>query len=140
MKEDYSYDDIIHLQYPRPQRWARMSMIDRGAQFSPFAALTGFEAAIEETGRRTERRIELTEGEKLRLNERLQELAERLDSCPGIRLTWFRPDLRKEGGEYVTEAVRVKRFEAYGRGLILEDGRLVLFQDLLSLEEPECTM
>ena len=136
---DNQYEDIIHMPYPRPGKRARMSMVDRGAQFSPFAALTGFETAIAETGRRTESRIELTEEQKLVLNEKLQELGQRLDSAPAARITWFRPDLLKEGGEYRTENVRIRRFDPYGRGLVLEDGRMVAFEDIISVEETECT-
>ena len=135
---DNQYDDIIHMPYPRPGKRARMSMVDRGAQFSPFAALTGFEAAIAETGRRTDSRIELTEGQKLVLNEKIQELGQKLETMPAVRITWFRPDLLKEGGEYRAEDVRIRRFDPYGRGLLLEDGRMVSFEDIIALEDSEC--
>ena len=135
MEQSHKYDDIIHLARPVSPKRARMSMVDRGAQFSPFAALVGYEDAIQETARRTGCRVDLTEGEKLRLNEAVQELAERLSNQPEIRVTRFVPDLRKDGGEYVTEACRVKKIDAYGRGLILADGRLILFDDIIGLEE-----
>ena len=109
-------------------------MTDRGAQFSPFAALTGYDAAIRETARLTGCRVELTEGEKLALNEVLQEIAEKLDAQPEVRITHFIADLRKDGGEYVTELCRVKKFEAYGRGLILCDGRLIPFEEITDLQ------
>ncbi len=135
MNYDHKYDDIIHLSRPASPRRARMSMVDRGAQFSPFAALTGYDAAIRETARLTLSRIELTESEKLRLNETLQPLLERLEHKPAASVTWFRPDERKEGGEYVTETVRIARPDPYGRGLLLTDGRMLLFEDILALEE-----
>lgn len=139
MNYDHKYDDIIGLPHPVSTRRARMSMVDRGAQFSPFAALTGYDAAIKETARLTASRIELTESEKLLLNERLQEILERLEQSPEVAITHFRPDIRKEGGEYVTENCRIKKPDPYGRGLVLTDGRMVLFEDIIAVEETECT-
>jgi len=135
MNYDHKYDDIIHLSRPVSGKRARMSMVDRGAQFSPFAALVGYDAAIQETARLTGSRIELTEGEKLALNEQVLVISEKIHTQPEIRVTHFREDLRKEGGEYVTEAVRVRKIEPYGRGLLLTDGRLILFGDIIALEE-----
>jgi len=135
MNYDHKYDDIIHLSRPVSGRRARMSMVDRGAQFSPFAALVGYDAAIQETARLTGSRIELTEGEKLALNEQVLVILERIHSQPEIRITHFKEDLRKAGGEYVTEAVRVRKMDPYGRGIILTDGRLILFEDIIALEE-----
>ena len=62
--DTHKYDDIIHMEPPVSVKRGRMSMIDRGAQFSPFAALVGYDAAIRETARLTEERTELTEGKK----------------------------------------------------------------------------
>lgn len=132
---DHKYDDIIHLSRPESPRRARMSMVDRGAQFSPFAALVGYDAAIQETARLTGRRVELTEGEIFRLNETIQQIGERIFCQPEVSITWFVEDLRKEGGEYVTRNCRVKRIDPYGRGLILTDGQLIFFEDILALEE-----
>ena len=127
-----NYEDILHLSRPQSRR-AKMSMIDRGAQFSPFAALVGYDAAIAETARLTGRRVELTEGEQLRLNEQIRELLEK--PLPRASITHFVEDLRKEGGEYVTEICSIKKQDPYGRGLILEDGRLILFGDMILVEE-----
>lgn len=139
MTNDHKYDDIIGLAHPVSGKRARMSLADRAAQFSPFAALTGFEDAIAETGRRTDRRIELTEGEKFRLNEKIRELIPRMEKGHPVSLTWFRPDLLKEGGEYRMEEVCIRRLDPYGRGLMLEDGRLVFYEDILDLEMETCT-
>ena len=132
---DHQYDDIIHLCRPVSLRRARMSMVDRGAQFSPFAALVGYDAAIQETARLTGSRVELTEGEKFRLNETVQQIGARISGHPEVRVTWFVEDLRKEGGEYVTRDCRVKRIDPYGRGLILTDGQMISFEDIIALEE-----
>jgi hypothetical protein len=132
MNDSHKYDDMLHLSRPPSQR-AKMSMTDRGAQFSPFAALVGYEDAIRETGRITGSRIELTEGAQLQLNEKIRAL---LDN-PGspARITYFAEDLRKEGGEYVTEICRIKKTDPYGRGLILVDGRLIRFEDVILVED-----
>lgn len=135
MSYDHKYDDIIHLSRPESGKRARMSMIDRGAQFSPFAALVGYDAAIQETARLTGSRIELTEGEKLALNEQVLAISEIIHTQPEIRITHFKEDLRKEGGEYVTEVARIRKIDPYGRGMILTDGRLILFEDIIALEE-----
>lgn len=133
MEYDHKYDDIINLPHPVSAKRARMSMTDRGAQFSPFAALTGYDAAIRETARLTGSRIELTEGEKLELNEKIQILLEK--PKPEASVTHFVPDPLKEGGEYVTETCAIRRPDPYGRGLLLTDGRLLLYGDIIGVEE-----
>lgn len=130
---DHKYDDIIHLPHHVSAKRARMSMTDRGAQFSPFAALTGYEAAIQETARLTDRRIELTEGEKQELDGKLRELLEKPGR--GASITHFVADLLKEGGEYVTEPCVIRRQDPYGRGLVLTDGRMLRFEDIVAVEE-----
>ena len=85
LKNTHKYDDIIDLPHPVCQRASRMTNYDRAAQFSPFAALTGFEASIAESGRLTDTRIELEEGEIQRCNEVLQEIQIRLPKQTRIR-------------------------------------------------------
>ena len=132
MSHQKNYEDMLHLSRPVSRR-AKMSMIDRGAQFSPFAALVGYDAAIEETARLTGRRVELTEGAQLQLNEKILEILESHD--PKAAVTHFVEDLRKDGGEYVTEICQIKKADPYGRGLILTDGRLIRFEDMLQVED-----
>ena len=96
------YDDIIELPHPTSQNHPRMSLYDRAAQFSPFAALTGHHAAIAETGRLTDRRIELDESEIARVDAELQHLQELLPGRPTVSITYFAPDERKNGGSYQT--------------------------------------
>ena len=98
-------------------------MIDRAAQFSPFAALTGYEDVIEETGRLTESSTELTEGSKQALNEKFRILAEHCWVTPQVTVTYFEPDRLKTGGSYVTVTARVKRVDEYDQVLRLIDGR-----------------
>lgn len=130
----HQYDDIIDLPHHVSGTRPRMSAHDRAAQFSPFAALTGFGAAITETARRTEEKIELDEQKKAELDERLRFLQGRIGSRPEADITYFRPDARKSGGAYVTVRERVKRIDLYRRQLLLEDGRAVALDDILRID------
>ena len=121
MDDQGKYDDIIHLPRPVSEKRAKMSMLDRGAQFSPFAALVGYDAAIAETARLTDFQLELTEGAKAALNEILQSLAETVCQKPKVSVLWFLPDERKSGGAYVRTRGRVKKVDAYREILVLEN-------------------
>lgn len=123
-----SYEDIINLPYP--QKHPRMSNYARGAQFSPFAALTGFESAIAETARLTDRKIELDEGGKALLDEKLREIEAEIDDRPEISVTYFQPDLRKAGGAYVQKRGRVKKLDVYNRSVVFTDGMVVAIDDI----------
>ena len=121
MEATNKYDDIIHLSRPVSEKRAKMSMLDRGAQFSPFAALVGYDAAIAETARLTDFQLELTEGAKAALNEILQSLAETVRQKPKVSVLWFLPDERKSGGAYVRTRGWVKKVDAYREILVLEN-------------------
>lgn len=127
------YDDILHLPHPTSKRHPRMSIADRAAQFSPFAALTGHGAAIEETARVTDRRIELDEDAKEQLDQTLQLLLERIDEQPEITVTWFSPDKKKAGGQYHTATGKLKRIDSREGRLILTDGNQIPLEDLLEI-------
>lgn len=135
--EDHSYDDIIHLPHPVSRTRPPISRHDRAAQFAPFAALTGYEAVVAETARRTETRPELDENELARLDAALRGLAARLPRRPEAVITWFRPDERKAGGAILTVRCRVKKLSLPRRRLVLEDGREISLDDILALAEPE---
>ena len=131
---NHQYDDIINLpHYVSPTR-SRMSMIDRAAQFSPFAALTGYDAAIKETGRLTDQRIELSEDSRAALDRKQQLLVECLADHPEVSVTYFIPDERKSGGAYVTVTGIVKKVDDYQRLLLLTDGTKIPLDDILDLE------
>lgn len=125
LKQTHKYDDIIHLPHPVSDRRAGMPMADRAAQFSSFAALTGFEDVIEETGRLTDCSTELTDSSKQQLNEKLVILSENIPVRPLVRVTYFEPDSRKSGGSYVTVSARVKRVDEYEQALVLTDDRQI---------------
>ena len=127
------YDDILHLPHPTSKRHPRMPIVDRAAQFSPFAALTGHRAAIEETARVTDRRIELDEDAKEQLDQMLQLLLERIDEQPEITVTWFSPDKKKAGGQYHTATGKLKRIDTQESRLILTDGTQIPLEDLLRI-------
>ena len=131
------YDDIIHLPHPTSKKHPRMSIRDRAAIFSPFAALSGHGAAIAETARLTDRRMELDEDTKAELDQRQAVLLERIDEQPEVSVTWFRPDERKDGGAYVTVTGRLKKIDEVGRILILLNGTSVPLDDVVRIES-EC--
>ena len=127
------YDDILHLPHPTSKRHPRMPIADRAAQFSPFAALTGHGAAIEETARVTDRRIELDEDAKEQLDQTLQLLLERIDEQPEVTVTWFSPDKKKAGGQYHTATGKLKRIDSREGRLTLTDGNQIPLEDLLEI-------
>lgn len=128
------YDDIIHLTRPVSERRLPMPLADRAAQFSPFAALTGYDGIIAETGRLTERCVDLDEGAISELNKQLQELARRIDSTPTVTLTYFVPDAHKDGGSYITATSQVKKLYVTQQYLVLSDRREIGFEQLLTLQ------
>lgn len=129
-----AYDDIIDLPHHVSEKHPQMSAHDRAAQFSPFAALTGFGAAIAETGRLTDEKVELDEYEKAALNEKLTEIAENLSERPLVTLTYFLPDSRKAGGAYVSVTDTVKKFDEYEHIVIMANGTKVPIDDIAQIE------
>lgn len=128
------YDDIIHLSHPTSKNRPRMSIHDRAAQFSPFAALSGHAAAIAETARLTDRKLELDEDIKAELDRRQAILLEHISERPEITVTWFRPDEKKAGGAYVTTTGRLKKIDEIERVLVLTDGARIPLEDVAGLE------
>lgn len=134
MSDENKYDDILYLPHPVSARHPQMPLADRAAQFSPFAALTGHEAAIRETARLTKERVELDESRKEILDERLQMIRENLSEKPEVTFTYFQPDERKSGGAYLTVTGRVKKMDGYERRILLEDGTVVPLEELIDIE------
>ena len=128
------YEDIINLPHHVSKTRPQMSMLDRAAQFSPFAALTGYDAAIKETGRLTDEKIEMDEDRKAVLDMKQAYLIEMIDEQPEIYITYFLPDAKKSGGAYVTVTGNLKRFDEYERLLILTDGKKIPMDDIADIE------
>ena len=128
------YDDMIDLPHPTSKKHPRMSIQNRAAIFSPFAALSGHGAAIAETARLTDRRMELDEDTKADLDRRQAVLLEHIDEQPEVTVTWFQPDERKDGGAYLTATGRLKKIDEVERILSLQDGTSIPLEDVVGLE------
>jgi len=134
MGEKKSYEDIINLPHHVSATRPQMSLHDRAAQFSPFAALTGHEAAIEETARLTEQRPELEEDAKEKLDRVLSELVRCIEERPIIHITFFKPDERKDGGTYLSSTGHVYKLNINKRLIVMEDGTEINFDDILNIQ------
>lgn len=131
------YDDIINLERPVSKRHPPMPLANRAAQFAPFAALTGYEAVIDEAARLTDRQIELDEDAKAEINRQLLALAARTDAGEPVQveLTWFEPDGLKLGGAYRTETVTLRRVDQAYRLLELSDRSLIEIDRVLNISQ-----
>lgn len=128
------YDDIINLPHPTSAKHPRMPLSDRAAQFAPFAALSGHSAALVETARLTDQRMELDEDARAALDSKQQLLLERIKERPEITVTWFQPDGKKEGGRYITATGRLKKLDEAAQALVLTDGTSIPLEDVLELQ------
>lgn len=128
------YEDIINLPHKQSSKRPHMTLLDRAAQFAPFAALTGYDDAIKETGRLTDERIEMSEEKLAVLNERYQILVDHLGDEPEVTITYFVPDIYKTGGSYITTTGVVKKLDTYERLITMVDGSRILMDDVLLLE------
>ncbi|MDD6858755.1 hypothetical protein ACTNBM_02935 [Lachnospiraceae bacterium HCP1S3_C3] len=118
----HKYDDIINLPHHVSSTRPHMSIEERAAQFSPFAALTGHEDAIKETARQTEREIILDENELEILDEKLKAILSDKSDNKNIKVVYYVPDENKNGGKYVECSGRVKKMDEYRHVLVMEDG------------------
>jgi hypothetical protein len=128
------YDDIINLPHHVSSTRPRMSAIDRAAQFSPFAALTGYDVSIKESARLTGERLELDDSQKEDISDKLRFVTEQLDADTEIRITYFLPDTRKTGGEYVTVSGTVKKIDEYERMIIMSDGKQIPIDEVIDVD------
>ena len=129
-----NYDDIKHLTRPQYDDLHPMSMHDRAAQFSPFAALVGYDDAVAETARLTDSKVELTEDEMSMLNANLNQLLDRLDEQPQISVTYFVPDEKKSGGKYVEKVGVVRIYDEYSQELVFTDGVRIAVADMANID------
>lgn len=136
-RDPNNYDDILHLPHHVSKTRPQMPMRDRAAQFSPFAALTGYDAAIRETARLTQARIELDEGALDALNAQYQLLQKSLHEKPAAAITYFRPDDRKDGGAYCTVTGTVRKMDDTNRLIFMQDGARIPMDDVIKIEFPD---
>ena len=134
MRMNNRYDEIINLPHHVSKTRPQMPMSDRAAQFAPFAALTGYDSAIRETGRLTGEKIELDEEALNDLNTKYQLLTDALDEEPEVEITYFKPDERKAGGEYVSVTGTVKKVDTFERRIIMQGGMKSPMDDVLNME------
>lgn len=135
-EKKHPYEDILCV--PRPTTHVRppMPRQDRAAQFAPFAALTGHDAAIRETARTTQARRQLSEDEKLILDRKQQFLLEQVHQHPQVTVTYFQPDARKAGGAYQVFTGHVKSLDTFRRLLRTMEGKDIPVDDIVALESP----
>ena len=127
------YDDIMNLPHHQSATHPHMTAYDRAAQFSPFAALTGFEDAVNETARLTDKKVELDEYGKSALNERLNIIQDTLDEQPEVSITYFLPDKKKSGGAYVTVTGGVKKIDEYEHIVVMLDATKIPIDDIAKI-------
>lgn len=128
------YDEIMGLPHHVSRTRPQMPMSDRAAQFAPFAALTGYDSAIKETGRLTDEKIELDEEALTTLDMKYQFLMDALDDEPEVTITYFQPDERKAGGKYVSATGTVKKVDDFERRIAMRDGTKIPMDDVLSID------
>lgn len=129
-----NYDDIIHLPRHVSKRHPQMSLYNRAAQFAPFAALTGYGAAIAETARQTSPKIEMMEDDRQLMDRKLSILSSHLEEEPPISITFFHPDGRKAGGHYLTTTGIVKTIRTNERIIIMKDRKKISIDAIVGLE------
>lgn len=135
MKKDiHNYDDIINMPRHISSKHPQMKIIDRAAQFAPFAALTGHKESINEASRITDSKKELDENQKEILNNKLNYILLNLDKLLEIKITYFQADLKKSGGKYVTVLASIKKIDEYNKVLVLNNGKKIKIDDLYWLE------
>ena len=133
MRMNNRYDEIMELPHHVSKTLPQMPLSDRAAQFAPFAALTGYDSAIKETGRLTDERIELDEEALAALDRKYQLLMDTLDDAPEVTIIYFQPDERKAGGQYVSATGTVKKVDTFGRRILLQDGTRIPLDSVYDL-------
>lgn len=133
-QDNHRYDDIINLPNPTSKKHPRMSLSDRAAQFSPFAALTGHEAAIKETARQTDEKLMLSDEVIAELNEKLNLISETIGMQQLVRITYFVPDNKKAGGAYISYSGCVKKIDEYEHTVVMEDRTVIPIEQISDIE------
>ncbi len=129
------YEDIINLPHHVSKTHPQMPLYDRAAQFSPFAALTGYEDAIRETARLTNNWVQLSEDKKHELDEKFQLLMADREKTESVTITFFQPDERKEGGSYRTVTGQIRKIDMYKRKVFLKNGMEIELEKIVEINE-----
>ena len=130
----HKYDDIINLPHHVSKKHPQMSLHDRAAQFSPFAALTGHKAAINETARLTDEKQILSEDVIAKLNEQLNLIKENIGTNPIVTITHFVPDNKKSGGAYISNTGVVKKIDEYNHTVIMTDKTVIPIEQISEIQ------
>ena len=136
----HRYDDIINLPHPVSRSHPRMTVQNRAAQFAPFAALTGYGDAVNETARLTDQKMELDENNKQILDEKLQMIQKYIaekkeqEEFPEVTITYFKADEKKEGGAYLTATGRFLKIDIYEHAVVLQDKSRYPVRDIVDLQ------
>ena len=134
MKENDKYSDIINLPHHQSKNRPHMSNFDRAAQFSPFAALKGYDDEIDEAARLTDTQIDADEERIREINEKLLLLKESASQHPLVAITYFKPDDKKDGGAYLTAEGALKKLDEYNRQLLLSTNVKIQFDDIIKID------
>ena len=132
--DNHSYDDIINLPNLTSKNHPRMSLHDRAAQFAPFAALTGHDAAIKETARLMDERLELSDEIIMKLNDQLNMIRDNIGTEQEVSITYFVPDDKKSGGAYVTHSDVVKKIDEFERKLTMQDETVIPIEQISEIQ------
>ena len=128
------YDDIINLPHYEPKYHSRMSKYKRSAQFAPFAALVGYDEQVKECSRLTDERLEIDDELKEKINYKLNKINELIKNNPVVEITYFIPDVKKDGGKYITEKGNVKRIDYINRFIKLTDNKKIILDDVIDIK------
>lgn len=127
------YDDIINLPHYEPKYHPRMSKYKRSAQFAPFAALVGYDEQVQECSRITDKRLEIDDELKEKINNKLNKINKLIKSNPEVEITYFIPDEKKDGGKYIVEKGNVKRLDYINRFIKLTDNKKIVLDDVVAI-------
>ena len=130
----YKYDDIINLPHYEPKYHPRMSKYKRSAQFAPFAALVGYDEQVKECSRLTDERLEIDDELKEKINYKLNKINELIKNNPVVEITYFIPDVKKDGGKYITEKGNVKRIDYINRFIKFTDNKKIILDDVIDIK------
>ena len=135
MNNNGKYDDIINLPHHVSKKHPQMGVVARSAQFAPFAALTGYEDEVKETARLTDAKKDIDEEQKQVLDRKLQLIKQKIHTKPQVTITYFIPDLKKDGGEYVTVTGNIRKIDEFNQLIIMQDETEIYIEDVIEIWE-----